>query len=334
MIGTFRVLCVGLWFFAAIPAGASDTPEDFWGPSVVDAIIAESFVKKQDFGKLENLAKRLRDSRQRFSDGKLFVTLFYEKFAPRVNWSLIPNRAILDRWKLRYPDSPTPYLVEAVGRTVVAYGDDMEAFLTGSPPDQEVLDRAELGSVRDFLLAHRAVAEKDPYWFTLMATVSASLGREPAEILTLVDEGLKVEPHNFDLVIAASARFTPERGGDAAKLEAFANAMMERFAPFDGPNIYARIYWQALTTYYKLTLFKTSRVDWTKLKPAIASLVERYPVDVHRNAGALMACLAGDRRMTADLIGDKKFIPLRNFWQDPDALDYCRNWAFAPVAPR
>jgi len=326
MIRSTGSLCVGLSLLVASPAGATENPEDFWGPSVIEAMINQSYAEG-DFDRIEVFAQKLRESHQRFSDGKLFISLFYEQITPSVNWSFLPNRAPLAAWKSRYPNSPTPILVQAVGRAYVAYGDAYQAFLTGAVPDHNAIDQAELESVRKFLLAHGAVAKSDPYWFTLMATVSVALEREPEEILALVDEGLKAEPYNFSLVVAASARFIPERGGGATKLEAFAGTMLDKFKDIDGPGIYARIYWQALATHYKLTLFKTSSVDWAKLKPAIASLIARYPVGTHRNAGAVMACLAGDRAMTAELLWDDKFIPISNFWQDPDALGYCRNWA-------
>jgi hypothetical protein len=322
-----RYKCLSLFLLASSVATSAQTMEDLAGPALIDRMIIENYERRQNIDELEVFAKRLRDSQRRFTDGRLYINLFHDSMTTRINWSFVPFRAAFATWKVKYPNSPTPYIVEANGRLLTALGENYSAFFGAEPPVDEKLDREEVERVRQFLIDNKDVARADPFWFTLMAKIAVVQRSDPGELLALVNEGLDRTPLDFDLVTMATERFSSKWGGDAEQLEAFASAMLKRFEPLDGPGVYARIYWQALSTHYKLALFKATHADWRKLKSAIKDLIDNYPTDGHRNGGALMACLAGDRSETRRLLQDRNFRTYASYWQDPDALAYCRNWS-------
>jgi hypothetical protein len=318
---------LSLFLLGSSVAASAQTMEDLAGPALIDRMVIDNYERRQNIDELEVFTKRLRDSQRRFTDGRLYINVFHDHMTPRINWTWLPNRPAFAAWKVKYPGSPTPYVLEANGRLLTALGANYSAFYRAELPVNEELDREEVERVRQFLIANKDVAKADPFWFTLMAMIAVVQQSDPGDLLALVNEGLDRTPLNFDLVTMATERFSSKWGGDAAQLEAFASAMLKRFEPLDGPGVYARIYAQVLSTHYKLSLFKATHADWQKLKPAIKSLIDSYPIKAHRNEGALLACLAGDRVEARRLLSSPKFEYISGYWQDPDAFTYCRNWA-------
>jgi len=316
------VLCgaIAVWF-------ASDPDDDETVSGRIQDTIQQGLQLRIDIDRLEAFTAWMRGGPGRFKSGQLYATEFYQEIVPYVHSNSPYHREALDRWKARFPKSPTPHLLQAASQAYLAGANEMLALLSDFPREPSERSEADLEVARRYLLTHKDVASSDPYYWVLLVEISTLLGRDADEILEIIDEGLRNEPRNFDLVEVGAHYFSPKWHGDAERLEAFATSMSERFLPVDGPGVYARIYWQALRTQYKLGLFKLARISWQRMNAAIIGLRARYPTEAHDNIGALLACLAGDKVLTGSILRSAGFRLQDHLWQNRNAFDLCDRWS-------
>lgn len=271
-------------------------------------------------------ADTIRDSGVVMANGEMAVTWFYEavqKFIAegQLTLHLYETAAVNDA-------APTSsrLLAMSVALTNMASASRVPLLVA---TDDDVLppDPAALTKLRKDMEASRSALSREPYWYNLMAEIMIIQRANPADVMAIVQEGLAAFPDNTRLVVLASNRFLPRWGGDAKRLADYFDWVSTLPALRNRPDMYARIYWNALSLQYKLTLFKVAEKDWTRMEPALQKLVAAYPTTENVNIAALMACLGGDRAMTRTFLHHEKFNPYGQIWTDPDALPLCWSWA-------
>jgi len=94
------------------------------------------------------------------------------------------------------------------------------------------------------------------------------------------------------------------------------------------PDLYPRIYSQAMQTQYGLTLFQLVQVDWSMMRVGVQTLSRKFSGGFAENMGAALACLRGDRSLTREMFQSLRYGQWMQFWPDPDAYNICQEWAF------
>ena len=118
----------------------------------------------------------------------------------------------------------------------------------------------------------------------------------------------------------------PRWQGSHAKMEAFANAAVEKTKDKDKTGLYARVYWAATGTVKKHRIVADTGVVWDKMRQAMFDVLEQYPDQWNYNHFAYFACMAKDRDTTKSLINQIK-IPMNNVWETTEVFDVCRSWS-------
>ncbi len=232
-----------------------------------------------------------------------------------------------ENWQRAYPQSPVPIVAKASNMLTVD-AEQLRAglLLPGNQIEESTADPAKLERIRQYLITNKPTGSRDPYWYNLMVEISLFLGTSEDEIKSLVQEGLEKFPGNIGLPVLASNRFASRWGGKTGDLFHFATWAQDLPAMRKRPDLYPRIYAQAMRSQYGLTLYQLVKVDWATMRSGIRALSQFSSTDNH-NIGGALACLRGDRRLTRDMISSANFRPNYAIWPDPDAYNICAGWA-------
>ncbi len=283
---------------------------------------------------LQQLARELREDRQSLPNGEMLATTYQEAIRSVTdNFLILADGRMrffvseLERWRTQQNSLPTPYLVNAsfaLGRS----GPELQEALTNiNAPPLAKIDRQMFEKARRFLLKHKSVASKDPYWFNLMVELAIYLRLEEHEFKQLVEEGLRAFPENTALPVIASSYYLSKWQGDVGKLAGFARWVSELPTAKTRKDFYARIYWHALRTQYKLRLFKVADKDWQIMRPSLIAWSQSFPTKETKNNAALLACLGGDRKLTKSFLTAPKFRAELPWLHDGDLYVACVQWA-------
>ncbi|MEZ5774921.1 MAG: hypothetical protein R3D33_09575 [Hyphomicrobiaceae bacterium] len=295
--------------------------------------IAELFETGR-FDEIEVLATRLRDSRARTASGVWQLTVLYSAFGrlaatplgDEAGWRRIAHG--MESWLAAHPQSPTAIIAEAIvlrrsALRLKPSGYLLQASLGASDPYKDALR-----STLDFLEARKQTASHDPHYYVVWAELAAATGTDPDSFIAEVEEGFAREPGYYQLYFAALDYFTSSRDEALARdIETLANTAVARTAATDGLGVYARLYWYAANSHFGASLFKRSAADWPRLRQGIDDVLARYPDPWNVNSFAYLACLAGDREKTRELIDRLEGEPIVRAWKSQAAFETCKAFA-------
>ncbi len=307
-----------------------------------DSIIAEISqyftrysMTRDGLADLERAANQFRVGRDRTLSGIWKLKLFYSAIAnfESEDHYLGPGEdsifhKAIQSWMEKYPNSPTPYIAKAqllLNKAIAAATTDpAKGGGVGSAAHIQQLQR-----LRQFLETHRSVASIDPYWYTLMVSAVGSLGDATPAILKLVEEAAKNEP-DFHETYFVATRIIGGSDTDALQhIEVLARSSLTNSRTGDGPAMYARIYWIAISELFGVEVLQ--HLDWSTMKIAIDAIISKYPAQWNIQHFALFACLLQDNTKTRELLDIVAVPPNMAIWRQPEMFDACNKMASTAV---
>lgn len=310
---------------------SADYPLDKWLTTLLVSH-ARQFGRNRE--RLQIVGDRLAKQRVVLADGRMASPVYQE--ALTVERSLLPvfRGFDLDAWQAASPTSAQPLIASAQARIDRAAGELRVAYFRPNATEGHTPNSTELADVTRFLNVNKAVMAEDPIWHNLMVEVAVYRGAPEDEIKSLVREGLAAFPENIQLAVDASTHYLPKWNGDPSKLASYAAWVMTLPRMSDRHDIYPRIYAHALYRQYQLTLFKLVAKDWRLLQQGIRYMLATYPAHSNMNTAALLACLAGDRELTREILQSPSFQLETGLWLDKDAPGLCGEWVLRKAPNR
>lgn len=328
-------LVLALWL-APLRAHAAETPaapdlinardDTLAGAGAMALFGAMQYEEHMDV--FEKAAAEFRTKKLRLSTGEWKLSALYngvmgDAVDPR--WD-----PLLERWRKKYPESPTPYIVRAqllwqgvIGRNVAP------VYYSIQSRNQDVAaEKAK--EIKAYLEANRAIASRDPHWFDLMARAGMMSGQDEAGFSATIVEGLIKEP-TYYVLYESGADYFLQNGGNSAALERWARQISAIAAISGADSAYARIYSYAFYNRYGWNLFRKTRIDWEHFKSSANAMLATDYSDRNLGRATLMACLANDHAETKRLVdtaaGSLDFYP----WAGPKEREQCLAWANKPA---
>lgn len=308
----------------------ADKPLDKWLPTL---LFSHAAANRHSVDKLQTVGEHMARGRVVLLDGTMASPVYQQ--ALTVERSLTPTLQPfqLEAWQQAFPDSAQPRLAEAQGRIDVAAGDWRVAYLRPAPTEGHKPDTGALLDIERYLRANKAVMAQDPTWHNLMVELAIYRGAPEPELKALVSDGLAAYPEHIQLAVDASAHYFPKWNGDPSGLGAYAAWVLSLPEMSKRIDIYPRVFAHALYRQYQLTLFKLVQKDWSLLRQGIRHLLATYPAKSNFNTAALLACLAGDRALTGQILLEPSFQLETDLWPNADAPGVCSQWVARPANP-
>lgn len=277
------------------------------------------------FDEIEAMAEVFRRSDARTPSGRPKMRLLHEA----LGYGLLTCQWLCDgkveAWMARYPQSPLPLLAEADVLVEKAWEHRGRKYADKVAAEAWAPFYEGIAQAYAHLEANKAVASRDPNWYSQMADVAKAQGWPKQRFNALIDEGLDRFPAYYSIYFSAVGFYAPKWHGSDREIELFARTAVER-SP-EGIGMYARIYWYASQIQYDDELFADSDVVWDDMKTGIDHVLASYPDQWNINNFARFACLARDRAKAQELIARIEGEPAPAVWEPGDYFERCKNWA-------
>ena len=227
---------------------ASAAPNRY--PSQANAIIEEAqrLAETDDFAAIERLVTHYNSRRQMTEKGLSSVGTFYTAMARSFDDDVADtegwNRrfAWADRWIAAYPQSPTARVMRGHIEFLRGVSYRGTGWAQDVTPENNANYLRYTSQAADYLLEHRAVASKSPYFYTTLLIIGFRMDWPEFELMALFDEGAERYPYYFGLFSVPMMYYTPRWGGSFEAMEAFARHAMTRVPPADRAVLYTRLY--------------------------------------------------------------------------------------------
>jgi len=290
-----------------------------------------------EFDRLDAWADDYLTSRSRTASGNWKLLLFYSTFGYHPNFlypdyddaTLATMAAQVQRWIEARPHSRAARIVMGMAlmdRAWLCRGRDalprisLECWATYFKYKKQSFD---------YLASVRHVAADDPHWYAAMLEAMLPEGPKLGDPEAMAKEAAgKFGDYGgiYEPIVLINA---PLFGARQETLDDLIEKTADAVGGTEGDIVYARFYLIVAERITRDCTFGRTRANWARLDAGFKAVIERYPTERYRNAYALFACLAQDKRrirnLTPRVIASG---PLPEVWFDrADMAKYCLDYA-------
>ena len=337
----FAMLCLAFCSTAALaplrPIAAEMESRD----ALIRAV--SQLVENGGVDALDSLGVEFRDGEVRTRSGAWKLTLFYnaiEDVAARAGSDPQLARRLLETiaaWRQAYPDHTAPVLAEAIAvtRLTIARGNapsfqPVSLIPASLIPVSLIEDDDGQLVLRALLLqleTHRAELSVDPHAFVVTANVALATGAAPGTVAEIINSGIARHPGYYALYFTAMDQLLKYEQPGPDKINAIAEKASEATRVEEGFSLYARLMWHATSQTFGPRMIASPKVDWQRMRLGIGDVLDRYPDPWNVNNFAYLACLAGDREVTVELLAQVGGEPIGEAWHNLAVYQRCVDWA-------
>lgn len=257
---------------------------------------ARQLYNNRDFAGLEALAKKIRESKQRFVDGQWAIEDFYSsqdcrKDEPESMWQL--HDQIHKDWLKKYPDSITARVAHA--NFLITYAWHARSDRPGATVTDAgwKLFNERLAGARTILDQSRQLKPVCPMMYSSYQTIALGQGWPRKEYDALFKEAKALEPEFYPYDCQRAKFLLPRWHGEEGEWEAIAEKEIEAGGK-TGPGIYARVV-NEQAGYYRNNIFEETTASWRKTRAGFDDLLIAWPDSKQLlNSYCRLACFAGD----------------------------------------
>lgn len=293
-----------------------------------------------EIDKLEAMLEGYRTQKTRTASGVWKLTRAYHAMRSRADKMPgarieVPDWAEQDfaEWRRRYPASPSPYVFRAAMlgyQAIHALNDTMTR--SGYPGGVAAIKKS-LAETRQYLLDNKAIAAKDPYWYTLMLTLMRAEGQPVDAIIEVLLEGAERTPDYADPYFEVAYAIGQQSRQPFKDIEALAQTAVARSKDTLGDELYARIYWVALREIFDFDALRGVQWDWRKMTASMDTIAARYPDQWNIQTFALFSCMMQDQTAARAFMDKTRGRSNADVWGQFEVYEACRSWATADAGP-
>jgi hypothetical protein len=184
------------------------------------------------------------------------------------------------------------------------------------------------------LTAVKRKTTRDMQWHTLQLSLGHYQAWTAERIRSAIEAGLDVDATSMYFHRTAAIALSPDFRGSAEPLEWLAREGAAR-TPSQRAATYAfsRLWTAEFIEVVYSRPFEEGLVDWDLMNQGLAELYRRTSLDAYLNAQAALACRAGEKRVTAELLGRIGKAPVvGDMWKRWGGVSHyknCKKWAEA-----
>jgi hypothetical protein len=183
----------------------------------------------------------------------------------------------------------------------------------------------------DYLTSVRDEASGDPHWYAAMLSAMVPEGPTLGDPDAMIREAIrKFADYNgiYEPIVLINQ---PKFGAGQQTLDDLIQRTADAVGGEQGDIAYARMYWSVAERISRYKTFFETKASWARIDAGFTALAQRYPTERYRNAHALLACLANDKRRMKELTpAVMASQPLWDVWLDDDMARACLAYADMP----
>lgn len=271
------------------PALTNDLARD-----VVALLAATNYVR------LDELAARLRLSKERYADGGWKLSVIYEGLLPADTaaddiWE--KREQAIEHWIVARPDSITARL--ALANFLVAYG--WKARGSGGA-DQVTetgwkLFRSRLGRAVEAWRQSNPLKEKCPYSWRILMRVALGAQMDKPHFNQMFARAIQVEPDCENFYVGRAIYLLPQWYGQDGEWGADLGLSADVVGGEKGDLLYAQVVWN-MDQRYDMLFFRDDGLLWSRVDKGFGIIEKQFPDALDaRIERAHLAIVAGDSQL-------------------------------------
>lgn len=248
-----------------------------------------------EFQSVEQTLTCLSESKNTFTSGKpgsIAVYWFFrnEMHAPGADEE---DKSIIDKWKRAVPGSKFADFAELRFSYSQSWNARGSKYANKTKEVQLKHFKQKLLETEALILSEQNGLKETPISYNLLMAVALDTGGTQSSAMDVFNYGVTHWPNYYDFYEVLLTRLVPKWGGSWESVDGFINYWAANLQQTEENTIYARFYHN---------VHKNNRVDprntladWSKLKPSLVNLYEKYPAREYLAVAASYGCIYGDR---------------------------------------
>jgi hypothetical protein len=348
ILGLLLLICgVGLYMKDNKPSPSNKELNEIVTRQYIYNLVQQA-LDHSDFASLEKMSRSFREDKSRTSSGVWKLSVFYGSFKAENNEAaIVAKENLIDAWANAYPQSPSAHIVKSL--MLIRHGFLYRGTKMAKDTPQEAWEPfykyVKLAS--DNQLKYKEIASIDPHWYTVTLRLAMLSGWKRPEFDALMKEAVEHEPYYYENYFQAFEYLLPKWQGSFEEADQFAREMQKTTSEKDGRSLYARLYWYLNSSNIDHLFRDDKFASWPEIKAGFDDMMAHYPDEWNLHNYAKIACVAGDKETTQQLIDkiwNQTFVYPAQFGKSPDLtvlqaawdtntndfIGRCRNWAKDP----
>ncbi len=290
-------------------------------------------LSEKHFDEIETMVGLLRQHKCRSSDGGWQLYYFYDGLHKGCD-DVTPSqrdafKALLERWKSAYPESITPYIVEAKVHSAYGWEARGGGYANTVTDEGWKVFREELGFAENILLEAEALNSNDPQFYATMIDICNGLNYSSQELQAFFDKAIAIDMGYFPVYYSRTWSLSRRWGGGPSELEHFAEMVVTLTEEHYGTTLYAQIAASMATHLGEDEFAEDHFFDWKRIDDGYIRLAEEFPESTfYLNQHCLLACIYHQQEKAQSLfrkIGDTHE---RWVWRGDSGFQAWKQWAF------
>jgi hypothetical protein len=287
---------------------------------------AAALLSAKDYDKLDELAKKYRDSRESYADGtwKLFNVyngLNLSVKASDAEWT--DHFSILRDWINARPNSITARVAmsqELVNFAWKARGGD---YANTVSDENWKLFFQRLNEAVDVLNAAKILKEQCPYMWSVLLQAELGLQVDRSKYDATFNAATKAWPDYTPYYFRRVTYLMPRWNGTAGELENDLGKSADKIGGEDGDMLYAQVVWYAHQWFSSTNIFKEYNLSWNRVNTGLEIIEKHFPDSLAvKNEAARLAVLASDEQSAKKYFDQTQGKVDLDCWESQD--DYVR----------
>lgn len=287
---------------------------------------AKAFLAAKDYEKLDALARKLRDSKESYADGKWKLSHFYHAFdfsdeASDSDWEA--HFAALRDWVKARPDSMTARVALADNLYSFAWKARGGDYADKVSRDSWKIFFQRLNEAVNVLTAAKGLKEQCPYWWSVLLRTELGLQTEKERYESSFSAAIKEWPDFTAFYYYRANYLLPRWNGEEGEWESDLQKSADKVGGDDGNVLYARVVWDMHQFVYSTNVFQEYKLSWERVNAGLDVIEKRFPNSLAvKNEGARLAVLARDEQAAKKFFDQTQGQVDMDCWQSVD--DYVR----------
>jgi len=297
-----------------------------------DQVVA--LIKDRDFDSLDELAAKLRASKEAYANGLWKLSEVYASLVP-------PDEAAKDEWENRMadlhdwvdakPDSINARVALAYFLASYAWNARGGGYANTVKDDDWKLFNERLNEAMDVLKEAKNLNLKEPcpvYWSTMMkAALGLQLDRNQFD--DIFNQAIDNTPVYVPIYRQRAVYLMPRWDGSEGELESDLEKSADRIGGDDGDMLYAQVVWNIHTSASSDNVFKENNFSWPRVNRGFAAIEKRFPDSLAAiSEHAYLAAYAGDDETTREYLKKTEGKADLAVWYYKNEYIRVANWAF------
>ncbi|HEY5296855.1 MAG TPA: hypothetical protein VIK59_02920 [Verrucomicrobiae bacterium] len=293
---------------------------------------AAAFLKAKDFDKLDELAAKLRTSKECYANGHWKLADVYAGLVPSDNasddqWE--NSIAALQDWVASKPEAITARV--SLANVLVNYA----WHARGSGYANTVTDKGgnlfskRLNQAMNVLNEAGNLKEQCPHYWPVKMRAALGLQMDKDQFNDVFSQAI-TNASDYELSYLQRAIYLmPRWYGGEGEMESDLEKSADRIGGKDGDMLYAQVVWSIHARSYSPNIFKENHFSWPRVDRGFAVIEKHFPDSLAaKGERAYLAAYAGDAEKTREYLKETQGQADLAIWYYKNEYIRVANWAF------